>query len=55
MAYNPITDCDGKGCGKCDVCRYLNFVEWGRAVGAWGITGHGNPVELYLKEKGITP
>jgi hypothetical protein len=29
-----ITDCgpDG-GCEECDVCRYLNFLEWAGAVG----------------------
>jgi hypothetical protein len=29
-----ITDCgpDG-GCEECDVCRYLNFMEWAQSVG----------------------
>lgn len=34
MAQTDITDCgpDG-GCEECDVCRYLNFLEWAGSVG----------------------
>jgi hypothetical protein len=24
----PISDCGADGCGECDVCRYLDFLEW---------------------------
>lgn len=27
-----ITDCDGDGCGECDVCEYLDFIEYAEAV-----------------------
>lgn len=27
-----ITDCGQDGCGKCDVRRYLNHLEWAAAV-----------------------
>lgn len=23
-----ISDCKDEGCEECDVCRYLNFLEW---------------------------
>lgn len=23
-----VSDCVDEGCGECDVCRYLNFLEW---------------------------
>ncbi len=23
-----ITDCGQEGCGECDVCTYLDFLEW---------------------------
>ena len=23
-----VSDCGEDGCGECDVCRYLNFLEW---------------------------
>jgi hypothetical protein len=31
-----ITDCNGDGCGECDVCRYLAHLEHAAAVGAFG-------------------
>jgi hypothetical protein len=27
-ASRSITDCGQDGCGECDVCGYLNFLEW---------------------------
>lgn len=24
----PVTDCGQDGCEECDVCTYLNFLEW---------------------------
>lgn len=28
-----ITDCGDEGCAECDVCRYLDFLEWAGSVG----------------------
>lgn len=25
---NAVTDCGQEGCGECDVCTYLNFLDW---------------------------
>lgn len=34
IAKGPaITDCGDEGCEECDVCRYLNFLEWAGSVG----------------------
>ena len=27
-----ITDCGDEGCGECDVCAYLDFLEWAGQV-----------------------
>jgi len=48
-----ITDCgpDG-GCEECDVCRYLNFLEWAGAVGKpeGSTIERDERMERYLKE-----
>jgi hypothetical protein len=31
-----ITDCGEDGCGECDVCRYLDFLEWAGQVAPRG-------------------
>lgn len=33
LAGRAISDCGPDGCGECDVCRYLNFIEWAGNVG----------------------
>lgn len=49
----PVTDCgpDG-GCEECDVCRYLNFLEWaGQVSGGVPSTIERNPeIEAYLRQ-----
>jgi hypothetical protein len=39
LSGRVISDCgpDG-GCEECDVCRYLNFIEWAQAVAPPGST-----------------
>lgn len=32
MTDHTITDCGDEGCEECDVCRYLNFLEWSGQV-----------------------
>jgi hypothetical protein len=27
-----IRDCGEEGCGECDVCKYLAFLEWAESV-----------------------
>jgi hypothetical protein len=34
----PISDCGEDGCGECDVCRYLNHLEYAAACGPPGET-----------------
>lgn len=24
----PVTDCGDEGCGECEVCERMNFLEW---------------------------
>lgn len=33
MSEQTIADCANEGCEECDVCRYLNFLEWAGSVG----------------------
>ena len=28
----PLSDCENDGCGECDVCLYLNHLEYAAAV-----------------------
>jgi hypothetical protein len=28
MVAEEVTDCGEEGCSECDVCTYLNFLEW---------------------------
>lgn len=45
----PITDRGQDGCGECDVCRYLDFLEWAGQVAPAGSTIERNPeIEKYL-------
>ena len=53
MGEKPITDCDGDGCGECDVCNYLDFLEWVRSVGGGGTIERNERIEFHLKAKGI--
>jgi hypothetical protein len=59
VAPTAITDCGPNGgCGECDVCRRLNFLEWVRLVA--GSTPHSveaNPkVDAYIFETyGVKP
>lgn len=43
-------DCFGDGCGKCEVCEYLNFREMAEGCAPSGSTIERNEkIELYLK------
>lgn len=37
-----FTDCKDDGCGECDICTYLNFLEWAESVGG---NSSGNSIE----------
>lgn len=46
-----FTDCKDDGCGECDICIYLNFLEWAESVGgnSAGNSIQRNPeIEKYL-------
>jgi hypothetical protein len=44
-----ITDCGADGCGECDVCRYLDSLEWCGQVASGGDTIQRNPaIEAHL-------
>lgn len=40
-----VSDCGDEGCTECDVCTYLNFLEW---VGQVAPRGESNVVERNL-------
>ena len=48
-----ITDCETDGCGECDVCKRLNFLEWGGQVASRVPHSIEQDKELdaYIKEK----
>ena len=47
-----FTDCDGDGCGECDVCKYLSYHEWVDSVAPAGSSRERNPeLDKYIKEK----
>ena len=39
-----ITNCDGDGCGECDVCRYLEFLDWAQGCAPPESSIQRNPV-----------
>lgn len=43
-------DCGVEGCGKCDTCRYLEFLEHAAAVGIQAVREPN--MEAYLKVMG---
>ena len=45
-------DCFDEGCGECEVCKYLNFLEWAEGCAPAGSTIERNEkIEEYLKSK----
>ena len=47
-----ITDCGEEGCGKCDVCKYLAFLEWASSVATEDMTIQRDAdMEAYLLTK----
>lgn len=32
MRADEVSDCGEEGCGECEVCTYLNFLEWAEQV-----------------------
>lgn len=32
MIAEDVTDCGEEGCGECDVCSYLDFLDWTKQV-----------------------
>lgn len=54
MSEKPVTDCgpDG-GCEECEVCQYLNFLEWASNVSG-GVPSHiekNERIERHFKER----
>lgn len=49
------TDCDGDGCGECEVCEYLAWLEMAQNTGMpAGSTIQRDPrMDAYLKWRGI--
>jgi len=44
-----ISDCGQDGCGKCDVCRYLAFIEEAQSVAPEGsIIQRDSELEKYI-------
>lgn len=41
-------DCKNEGCGKCQVCRYLDFLDWCSNVGGGGTIQRNQKLEAYL-------
>lgn len=48
MDDKPLTDCGEEGCGQCDVCRYLNFLEWCGQVSSGGTIERNPEIEKHL-------
>jgi hypothetical protein len=48
-----FTDCGGDGCGECDVCRRLDFLEWvGQVSGGVAHTIEPAPeLDKYIERK----
>jgi hypothetical protein len=48
-----ITDCGEEGCEECDVCRYLDFLEWAGCVGKpdGSVIQRDDEIEAYLRRK----
>lgn len=47
--HGPFTDCGTDGCGECDVCLYLEFLEYAGQVAPAGSTIERNPeIEKHL-------
>lgn len=44
----PITDCGAEGCDDCDVCRYLNFLEWAGQVSSGGTIQRNPEMEKHM-------
>lgn len=43
-----ITDCGEEGCEECDVCCYLNFLEWCGQVSSGGTIQRNPAIEEHL-------
>jgi hypothetical protein len=53
MKSKAVTDCGADGCGECDVCQYLNFLEWCGQVappGEHSTIERSVEIEAYLDE-----
>jgi hypothetical protein len=52
-ASRAITDCGDDCCGECDVCTYLNFLEWcGQVAGSIPHTIERNAaIEAHLDQR----
>ena len=52
MTDAPVTDCHSEGCGECEVCKRLDFLEWASSVSG-GIPSSiesNSRVDDYIKE-----
>lgn len=51
-AWCVITDCGQEGCGECDVCRYLAFLEEANSVAPAGsVIQRDAELDRYIAEK----
>lgn len=53
-----FTDCGTDGCGECDVCKRLDFLEWcGQVAGGVPHTIEAAPeLDAYIEQKyGVKP
>lgn len=52
MWKRPVSDCGDDGCGECDVCRYLHFLEWASSAsgGVASYIQRHTRIERHIKE-----
>lgn len=55
MKKEILFDCKQEGCGKCRVCKYLDFKEYAESVAPPGsYISSDREIETYLKENYTT-
>ncbi|KKN90028.1 hypothetical protein LCGC14_0231400 [marine sediment metagenome] len=49
-------DCKGDGCGECQVCRYLDYLDWVESVAFDGPKSieRSPKIDAYLAEMDVT-
>ena len=55
MRKKKVFDCGEEGCGECEVCKHLDFLDWAYSVAPAGSTIERKPeIDKYLKEKSLS-